>query len=246
MHGSKLVRLAAGCALVGTIVPILVFLPVKEQLTNFLAWVQSIGPWGPALLAAAYVPASLFFIPGWILTLGSGFAFGVVRGTIAVSAGSVCGASAAFFVGRTLGRGWIEERVSKNPRFRAIDQAVSENGFKIVLLTRLSPVLPFNLLNYAFGLSRVSFRDYVLASWIGMLPATVLYVYFGSAVKNLTDLIAGRIERGVEQKVLFGVGLAATIAVTVLLTRIAKRALDKAVSSTAEQPTPTLQGAPDT
>lgn len=242
MRKSRLIRGVIGFALVGAIAAILIFLPVKDYLSTFLEWVQSIGPWGPALLAAAYVPASLLFIPGWILTLGSGFAFGVVRGTIAVSAGSVLGASAAFLVGRTLGRGWIEERVSRNPRFRAIDQAVSQQGFKIVLLTRLSPVLPFNLLNYAFGLSRVKFRDFVLASWIGMLPATVLYVYFGSAVKNLADLVAGRIEGGIGQKVIFGVGLLATIAVTVLITRIAKRALDQAVSRVEEKPKHAIQG----
>jgi uncharacterized membrane protein YdjX (TVP38/TMEM64 family) len=101
------------------------------------------------LLGAAYVPAALLFVPGSLLTLEAGFAFGVVRGTIAVSLGSVLGASAAFLAGRTLARGLIEGRISRNPKFQAIDRAVGEQGFKIVLLTRLSPIFPFNLLNQA-------------------------------------------------------------------------------------------------
>ena len=104
-----------------------------------------------------------------------------------------------------------------------------ENGFKIVLLTRLSPLFPFNVLNYAYGASPVAFRDYLVASWIGMLPATILYVYLGSAIASLADLAAGRVEGGLAQKLLFGLGLAATAAVTVLVTRIARRALSQAV-----------------
>ena len=98
-----------------------------------------------------------------------------------------------------------------------------------MLLTRLSPLFPFNVLNYAYGASPVTFRDYLVASWIGMLPATILYVYLGSAIASLADLAAGRVEGGLAQKLLFGLGLAATAAVTVLVTRIARRALSQAV-----------------
>ena len=114
-----------------------------------------------------------------------------------------CAAVRSRFTGRTLARGFIEAKISHNPRFRAIDQAVKHEGFKIVLLTRLSPVFPFNLLNYAFGLTPVSLRDYFLASWIGMLPGTVMYVYLGSAAKNLADLAAGKVEGGTGQQALF-------------------------------------------
>src|SRR5262249_5629033 len=117
---------------------------------------------------------------------------------------------------------------STHPRFRAIDAAVAEQGFKIVLLTRLSPVLPFNLLNYAFSLTRVSFRDYVLASWMGMLPGTMLYVYIGSTIGALADVVAGKVARSPIQQVFFYAGLAATLAVVILVARIAKRALDVA------------------
>ncbi len=222
-------RLVLLLLLVAVAVAAFVLLPIRALSVGFLAWVRGLGPWGPALLAVAYVPASLLFVPGSLLTLGAGFLFGVGVGTVAVSAGSVMGACAAFLAGRTLARGWVERKVAGNPRFRALDQAVARNGFRIVLLTRLSPVFPFNLLNYAYGASPVAFRDYLLASWIGMLPATLLYVYLGSAVKSLADLAAGNVEGGVGQKVFFGLGLAATVAVTVLVTRIARRALSQAV-----------------
>jgi uncharacterized membrane protein YdjX (TVP38/TMEM64 family) len=235
---TTLIRSVATLLLLVAIVATVLLLPVKEYLTWFLAWAHANGPLGAVLLALLYIPACLFFVPGSLLTLGAGFAFGVVLGTVAVSAGSVLGATAAFVTGRTLARGVIERRVSNNARFAAIDGAVAENGLKIVLLTRLSPIFPFNLLNYAYGLTRVRLRDYVLASWIGMLPGTVMYVYLGSAVKNLADLVAGRIEGGPGQSVLFFVGLLATVVVTVYVTRVAKRALDQAVDQRAETTRP--------
>jgi uncharacterized membrane protein YdjX (TVP38/TMEM64 family) len=204
-------------------------LPVRDYAVRFIEWAKGLGPWGSALIAVAYIPACLFFVPGSLLTLGAGWAFGIVWGSIAVSIGSLLGATAAFLAGRTLVRGLIEDRVTRNPRFAAIDRAVAEQGFKIVLLTRLSPVFPFNLLNYAYGLTRVSLKDYVLASWIGMLPGTALYVYIGSAAKSLADLAAGRVDGGPGRLIVFFVGLLATLAVTIYVTRIARRALDDAV-----------------
>jgi uncharacterized membrane protein YdjX (TVP38/TMEM64 family) len=226
MSRSRLVGLVA---LVAAAVLLWIFLPGRDLLMGFLARVRELGPWGPILLAAAYVPASLLFVPGSLLTLGAGFLFGLGVGTVAVSLGSVLGACAAFFAGRTLARGSIERRVQANPRFRSLESAVRQNGFKIVLLTRLSPLFPFNLLNYAYGVSPVRFRDYLAASWIGMLPGTLLYVYLGSAVKSLTELAAGDVEGGLARKLLFGLGLAATAAVTFIVTRIARQALRQAV-----------------
>src|SRR5207302_2833243 len=132
-----------------------------------------------------------------------------VIGTVVISVASTTGASIAFWLGRTLARGLIEKRLAGNRRFRALDQAVATGGFKIVLLTRLSPLFPFTLLNYAFGLTKVRFRDYVFGSWIGMLPGTVMYVYLGSTVTELADVAAGKVEGGTARLVLFFVGLAA-------------------------------------
>lgn len=242
MKKSTILRLVAFVAAGAAVVLGLIFLPLKEYLRHFVEWVQELGPWGPIVLEAAYVPACVLFIPGTILTLGAGFAFGLVVGTVAVSLGSIAGASAAFWVGRTLARGWIEKKVSGNPRFRAIDQAVGEQGFKIVLLTRLSPAFPFTLLNYAYGLTRVSFRDYFLASWIGMLPGTILYVYLGTTLMSLTEAASGTTEKTTAQQVLFYAGLAVTVLVTIFVTRVAKKALDKAVPATASEQPASLQG----
>ncbi len=229
MKNHSLWRVIVLLALIGAIAAGFIFLPIKQSLSRFLVWVDTLGAWGPVLLAAVYTPASVLYVPGWILTTGAGFVFGVLLGSATVSVGSVIGASAAFLLGRTLARDWIEARVIANPKFRAIDQAVGKNGFKIVLLTRLSPVFPFNLLNYAFGVTRVRFRDYVLASWIGMLPGTVMYVYLGSAAKSLTDLAAGSLTGGMGLQALFGVGLTATIILTVLITRMARKAMKEAL-----------------
>lgn len=213
-----------------------VLLPVRDLLGGLLERVRGLGAWGPLLLAACYVPSSLLLVPGSLLTLGAGFLFGVGVGTAAVSAGSVAGACAAFGAGRTLARGPIEAKVAAYRRFRAIDEAVGRQGFKIVLLTRLSPLFPFTLLNYAYGVTRVSFRDYALASWIGMLPGTLLYVYVGSAARSLAELLAGDVEGGLGQKLLFGLGLLATVVVTALLTRIARRALREVVGENPDAP----------
>jgi uncharacterized membrane protein YdjX (TVP38/TMEM64 family) len=212
-----------------------VLLPVKETLARFAEWVRDLGWWGPVVFVIVYALACLI-IPGSVLSLGAGFAFGVVLGTVAVSLGSVTTASLAFGLARTLFRGWVEARVAVSPRFRAIDQAVAENGFKIVLLTRLSPVFPFLLLNYAFGLTRVRFRDYFFASWVGMLPGTVLYVYLGSAIHDFADLVSRGGERTPAQMALFWAGLAATAVVTILVTHIARRALKQALPA-VEPPT---------
>ena len=217
------------------------FLPVAESIQQFLGWVDGAGVWGPIILAAAYTPACIFYVPGWILTMGAGFVFGVAWGSAAVSVGSVIGASAAFLLGRTLARDWIESKVTSNSTFRAIDHAVEKHGFKIVLLTRLSPIFPFNLLNYAFGITKVRFRDYALASWIGMFPGTVMYVYLGSAAKNLTELASGNIAGGTGRQILFGFGLAATILLTVLVTRMAQKAMKEALPVSV---TPEAAGGP--
>jgi uncharacterized membrane protein YdjX (TVP38/TMEM64 family) len=202
----------------------------NARLGEFLEAVHQLGGWGPAIVGAAYVPACLLFIPGSALTLFGGFAFGgTFRGLVVVTAclsvGSTLGASAAFLVGRTAARQWIEKKMAGNLRFRAIDAAVGSQGFKVVLLTRLSPVFPFNLLNYAFGLTRVSFRDYVLGSWIGMLPGTIMYVYLGSTAGQLADVVAGTAAKSPAQQVLFYTGLAATVVVTIFITRVSRRAL---------------------
>ena len=221
-------------AIVAVLVVALVLLPVKQYLISVLEWAQGLGVWGPIIVGAFYLVACVLFLPGSVLTLGAGFLFGVIAGTITVSIGSTLGACAAFLVGRTIARDWVAKKVSGNAKFVAIDQAVGREGFKIVLLTRLSPIFPFNLLNYAFGLTKVALRHYVLASWIGMLPGTVMFVYFGSAARSLAAVAAGQVEGGSAQRVFFWFGLAATVIVAVIVTRIARRALNQAIPQSGD------------
>jgi uncharacterized membrane protein YdjX (TVP38/TMEM64 family) len=214
---------------------------LKRLLDDFLTRTRQWGLAGVAVFAGVYVLATVLFLPGLILTLAGGFTFGLLWGTIGVSVGSTIGAAAAFLLGRTLLRDAIERNVSSSPRFAAIDRSVGRHGAKIVLLVRLSPVFPFNLTNYAFGLTNVRFWPYVLASWVGMLPATVMYVYLGSAAKSLAEILAGTYEPGVAQQVLVGIGLVATVVVTVLVTQIARKALRDDVSL-AENPPGEAEG----
>ena len=216
-----------------------ILLPVKDWLIRALEWTGGLGIWGPVFVAAFYIVACVLLLPGSILTLGAGFLFKVIVGTITVSIGSTLGACAAFLVGRTIARNWIAGKVARNEKFAAIDEAVAQQGFKIVLLTRLSPVFPFNMLNYAFGLTKISFWKYALGSWIGMLPGTVMYVYFGAGLRSLADVAAGEVEKGAAGKLFFWLGLIATIVVTVFVTRVARNALRHTVPHTTAETTET-------
>ncbi len=149
-------------------------------LTRALDWIAGLGPLAPIAFIIIYVIACVLLLPGSILTIGAGAVFGLLWGSIYSSIAATLGATAAFLVGRYLARDWVARKIEGNVKFKAIDDAVAREGWKIVGLTRLSPVFPFNLLNYVYGLTKVSLRDYFLASWIGMMPGTVLYVYIGS------------------------------------------------------------------
>jgi uncharacterized membrane protein YdjX (TVP38/TMEM64 family) len=210
---------AIGALVVAAAVVLFVNFDVRGLLREVLDASARLGAWGPVLFIAVYIVAAVLFIPGSALTLGAGALFGVVWGSIYVSIGATLGATAAFLVGRYLARGWVTKKIEGNASFASIDRAVADEGWKIVGLTRLSPVFPFTLLNYAFGLTRVKLRDYVLASWIGMMPGTVMYVYIGSLARAAGE------KKSPAEWALYGVGLVATIVVTAFITRIARRAL---------------------
>ncbi len=203
------------------------------QVPRFAAWVGSLGPLGPVVFVVGYALAVVAFVPASILTLGAGAIFGLWKGVALVLLAATLGAGLAFLVARYLARGAVERRIAGNPRFAAIDRAVEEQGRRIVFLLRLSPAFPFTLLNYALGLTRVRFGDYLVAS-AGMLPGTFLYVYYGQ-VLGLAAAVAGGAgrEKGVADWALLGLGLVATIVVTTLVTRLARRALAEATGERA-------------
>ncbi len=194
-------------------------------IPKFTAWVDDLGFWGPLVFMAGYGAAVVAFVPGSVLTLAGGAIFGLVEGTIYVFVAATLGAAGAFLVARHLARSAIERRLQGNPRFAAIDRAVGLEGRKIVFLLRLSPVFPFNLLNYGLGLTQVRFVDYFVAS-LGMIPGTLLYVYYGKLIGDVAVLAGGAtVERGLGYYVILVLGLIATIAVTTIVTRTARRAL---------------------
>ena len=205
-------------------------LELGPQIASFAQWVDGLGALGPAVFVAGYALAVVALVPGSLLTLAGGAIFGLAAGTAWVFAGAFLGSALSFLVARYLARRTVERRLAGNPRFAAVDRAIGREGRKIVFLLRLSPLFPFSLLNYALGLTRVRLADYLLAS-LGMLPGTLLYVYYGKVLGDVAAVAAGAaVERGPEYWLALGLGLAATVAVTALVTRVARRALASEVS----------------
>jgi uncharacterized membrane protein YdjX (TVP38/TMEM64 family) len=198
-------------------------------LQNTLQWINGLGALGGVVFIAIYIIATLAFLPAAILTLGAGVIFGVIWGSLYVFIGATLGAVAAFLVGRYLARGWVKQKISSYKKFANIDKAVSKEGLKIVFLIRLSPLFPFNLLNYALGVTSVSLKDYFLAS-VGMIPGTIMYVYLGHLAGDLA-LIGNKSQPDnmILHWVIQIIGLIATIAVTVYVTKIAKKALKEEI-----------------
>lgn len=188
-------------------------------------WVDGLGVWGPVAYIVLYAVSVVLFVPGAILTLAGGAIFGIGAGTVYVFIAAVLGSGSAFLVARYLARSAVEKRLANAPKFAAIDEAVGQQGLKITFLLRLSPVFPFSLLNYALGLTRVTFRDYMLASF-GMLPGTLLYVYYGKLFGEVAEIASGAApDRDASYYVVLGIGFVATVAVTFVVTRVASRAL---------------------
>lgn len=196
-----------------------------EYVPRFAEWVDSLGVWGPVVFILGYIVAVVAFVPGSVMTLAAGAIFGLGEGVLYVFIAATIGSCAAFLVSRYLARRSIEQKLAGNPKFAAIDRAVGREGRKIVFLLRLSPAFPFNLLNYGLGLTNVRFVDYAIAS-LGMLPGTLLYVYYGKVAGDVAALAGGAApEKGAEYYAVLVLGLVATVVVTWLVTRTASKAL---------------------
>src|SRR5438105_7899792 len=223
---SALMRLIALIATLLSLFLAMKFLPVQQWLSSFNDWVGQMGAIGIFIFIAVYAVATVLLAPGAILTIGAGFAFGLWKGFLAVSAGSTLGAALAFLVARFIARDKVEAIAKGNEKFRKIDNAIGKQGAKLIFLLRLSPVIPFNLSNYFYGVTGVKFWPYVFASWNGMIPGTFLYVYIGTAGKGAVIVARGEaIQYGWQYWILLSVGLAATIVVTIWITKIARDAL---------------------
>jgi len=149
--------------------------------------VQDMGPSGMIYFMAVYVAAEVLALPAVPLTASAGYLFGAVQGTGIVLIAATIAAGISFLIGRFLLRGWVESIASESEQFRAIDNAVKREGFKIILLLRLSPIFPFALSNYFYGLTAVDFFPYLAATLLGFAPGTALYVYGGEVASIFHD-----------------------------------------------------------
>lgn len=235
-----------GLAVAALAIAVLAGREAAAELPRFTAWVASLGAWGPAVFIAGYSIAPVIFAPAFLLTIAAGAIFGFVKGVIYVMIGATIGATLAFLTGRYLARQFVEGLMRREPRLQLIDRAVERHGFRLVALLRMSPAVPFVLLNYALGLSRVRLLDYVAAS-IGMLPVVAMYVYTGKVAGDLASLASGSAQpRGPAYYALIGLGFVSTVGVTIYVTRIARQAIDHEVSaSRATVPAPPLHSTAD-
>ncbi|MDA7605276.1 TVP38/TMEM64 family protein [Verrucomicrobiales bacterium] len=209
-----------GCLILIGIILCQIQFDLIQTIPKIIQWIESLGIIGMSLFVLVYILACIFLIPGSPLTVGTGAVFGFWTGLILVSVGSTLGAVAAFLISRYLARGFIEKEIDKSHKFSTMDMAIKREGWKIIFLTRLSPIIPFFLLNYALGLTKIRLRTYIISSWAGMIPGTVLYTYIGSLGKTILTT-----ENSLADWVILGVGLIATVSVTLIISKIAKRSL---------------------
>jgi uncharacterized membrane protein YdjX (TVP38/TMEM64 family) len=214
---------------IGALVVLGLFIDIPAKINGTLSWIEGLGAVGMGVFVVLYVAACVLVLPGSAITLGGGAIYGLPVGFALVSIGSTLGATATFIIARYLARDAVARKVEGNATFKAMDDAVAQQGWKIVFLTRLTPLIPFNIQNYGYGLTKVSLPQYMLASWVGMMPGTVLYVYIGTLGGSAAE---GGQTTG--QWVMNGIALVATIVVTVFITRMAKKALNDAVELSDE------------
>ena len=218
----KIVRIVVVLLVLAAFVFALRWVKQSGLMDRAFEWIRGLGPWGPVAFIGIYTVAVVFFVPASIFTLGAGFVYGMTLGSIYVLVAANIAGNLAFLIGRHLARNWIAHKLDAQPKFRAIDAATAREGWKIVALVRLAPVFPFSLMSYAFGLTRIPFWSYAAAN-LAMIPGTLMYVYFGSVARDLTDKPA------TPPWIKWTIG-ALTVIVIIYVTRFAKRALSQKIS----------------
>ncbi len=194
-------------------------------MLGFLAHLHSWGAWGPVAFAAIYAAAVIAMLPAWPLAIAAGALFGFPIGALTAFCAAVAGACGAFLLARHGVRGLLVRRFADSARFRALDLAIARDGRRIVFLLRMSPLVPFNVINYLLGLTGIGFGDYLLAS-VGMAPVTVMYTYAGFVAGEALALSGqARVPRTASYYAVLAVGLAATILAATAIARAARRAI---------------------
>ncbi len=206
---------------------------LQSTLYQFLSWMQSRGSIGIILFMILYILMTICLLPGSLLTMAAGLVFGFPIGFISVSIAATVGATAAFFLGRYVARSWVQAKIASSSKFNAIDRAIEKEGWIIVGLLRLSPIVPFNISNYFFGITRIPAVAYILVSWLCMLPGTALYVYIGSLIGDLAligleDRVRSPLEWG-----FYVFGLLATVAVSIIVVRRARSIIHERIPGQA-------------
>ena len=218
---------------IGICIVLGIIFDVRERLGAIVNWLSSLVMEyrlvAVCIYLLVYALAVVLFIPGSLLTLGAGALFGLGWGYLTVIAGATLGSTAAFLVGRYFMHEWISHKVSKYPRFQEIYKAIGREGGKIIFFLRLSPLFPFNMSNYLYSLTSVKLSAYFWASLFGIMPGTLMYVYFGTLISNVATLGSSDRVRTPLEWALYGVGLAATVFITIYATRIARRAINSQV-----------------
>ncbi len=235
-------KIGIGVAIVAALAVVLIQYggAIQQSLQSALLWIKDLGPLGPLLFIGLYVIVTVLFLPASLMTIGGGFIFGPFAGCLYVVIGATIGANLAFLIGRYLARDRVAKLIEGNKAFKAIDKAIAQGGWKIVGLIRLSPAFPFNVLNYALGLTRVSFTDNIIGT-MGIIPGAFAYSYLGSLSESLiqaagemaTEDAAVDSTQTIIQWALRIIGLIATFAVTIYVTKQARKALKETVDDEA-------------
>ncbi|KAG5403412.1 hypothetical protein IGI04_009531 [Brassica rapa subsp. trilocularis] len=224
-------RISVLLILVAAIVLAFYFLPVEQLLRDFLLWVeQDLGPWGPLALAVAYIPLTVLAVPASVLTIGGGYLFGLPIGFVADSVGATLGSGAAFLLGRTIGKPFVVAKLKDYPQFQSVALAIEKSGFKICLLLRLAPLLPFSMLNYLLSVTPIMLGPYLLSSWLGMMPITLALVYVGTTLKDLSDVTHKWSELSFGHWASLILSLVVSVMLMVCVTKVAQNALRKALA----------------
>ncbi len=220
-------RLVLAAAFLGVVLVAVWTLPLTQWLDAATHWIDVHPATGRTAFVAAYILGTVLMVPGSVLAMSGGYLFGLAGGLPLVSLGTAFGALFACAAGRGVARDFVAEATATNPRFAALDRALAKRGFLVIVLTRLSLLLPYNLLNYAYGLTRIRYRTYFIATWLGMLPANALYAYLGSIAHDVEAIVSGDVESGRAGQIAFVAGLAALLLVSWIIHRTATRELRK-------------------
>lgn len=195
-----------------------------DWMTAAMAWIEQAGWMGWVWFTLLYTVSCVFFLPGSLLTVGAGAAYGFWPGTILVSVSSMVGAVVNFATSRYLLHRWLQRKFEQNQKFRSLDRAIASHGWRVILLSRVSPLVPHSLVSYACGLTTISMTRFALASWIGFIPISAAYAYTGAMIGKIARAKAG-LPHGIESWIFYGLGLVITVFVTVWSMQMANRAL---------------------